>query len=75
MLVLQSDNMKSTLLLVDLKEGNQITIAEGTDISGISWSPDQRMIAYTMNGNGTNATMNGLYVYDMQISKTNTSCS
>lgn len=69
MLLLQSDNTKSKLLLLDLKEENQTTIAEGTEISGISWSSDQRMIAYTNKGDGTNDTMSDLYLYDMQSAK------
>ena len=69
MLILQSDNTKSALLLVDLEDGKQTTIAEGTDISSISWSPDQRRIAYAIKFDGTNATMNGLYAYDMLSAK------
>lgn len=71
MLVLQSDSTKSMLLLCDLDGSNQVKIAEGTDIGGISWSEDQRMIAYNVKSTGTNATVNGLYVYDMLIAKAN----
>lgn len=71
MLVLQSDSTKSTLLLCDLDGSNQVKIAEGTDIGAISWSADQRMIAYTVKSAGTNATVNGLYVYDMLTAKAN----
>ena len=69
MLVLQEYNEKDTFLLVDLVDGKQLTIAEGPEIRGISWSPDQRMIAYTIQGDETNATANGLYVYDMLSAK------
>lgn len=69
MLVLQSDNTKSTLLLYEMESGNQTVIAEGTEISSVSWSSDQRMIAYTIKSDETNATVNGLYVYDMLSTK------
>jgi len=69
MLVLQSDNTKNTLLLCDLDGSNQVKITEGTDIGGISWSADQRMIAYNVKSAGTNATVNGLYVYDILTAK------
>jgi TolB protein len=71
MLVLQSDTTKSTLLLCDLDGSNLMKIVEGTDISGISWSADQRMIAYNVKSTGTNAKVNGLYVYDMLTAKAN----
>jgi len=69
MLILQSDDTKSELLLVNLEDGKQTTIAEGTDISSISWSPDQRRVAYAIKFDGTNTTMNGLYAYDMLSAK------
>ena len=69
MLVLQSDNTKSTLLLYEMESGKQTTIAEGTEINSVSWSSDQRMIAYTIKSDETNATVNGLYVYDMLSTK------
>ena len=69
MLILQSDNTKSTLLLCDLDGNNQVKIAEGTDIGGVSWSEDQRMIAYNVKSTGTNAKVNGLYVYDILTAK------
>lgn len=71
LLVLQSDSTKSTLLLCDLDGSNQVKIAEGTEIGGVSWSADQRMIAYNVKGAGNNATVNGLYVYDMLTAKAN----
>jgi TolB protein len=71
MLVLQSDSTKSTLVLCDLDGSNQVKIAEGTDIGGISWSADQRMIAYNVKSAGTNATVNGFYVYDVLTAKAN----
>jgi TolB protein len=71
MLVLQSDSTKSTLILCDLDGSNQVTIAEGTELDGISWSPDQRMLAYHLKGAENNATVNGLYVYDTLTAKPN----
>jgi TolB protein len=44
------------MILCDADGGNRKVIAEGTELGGISWSPDQRMIAYSLkaNVNGTN---------------------
>ncbi len=69
MLVLQSDNTKNTLLLCDPDGGKQVKIAEGTNIGGVSWSADQRMIAYNVKSTDTNAKVNGLYVYDILTAK------
>ncbi len=69
MLVIQSDNTKNTLLLCNLDGSNQVKIAEGTDIGGVSWSADQRMIAYNVKSDGTNAKVSGLYVYDILTAK------
>ncbi|WP_432401876.1 TolB family protein [Wukongibacter sp. M2B1] len=64
MLVLQDDGSKRTMILCDADGGSIETIAEGAEISGVSWSPDQRMIAYSLKTviNGTSTS--GLYVYD-----------
>lgn len=38
---------------------------EANAISGISWSPNQRLIAYNLKEIGSNAAVRSLYVYDM----------
>ncbi|MDF2802728.1 MAG: hypothetical protein K0S61_2631, partial [Anaerocolumna sp.] len=65
MLVLQNNGSKSTLLLCDVDGGNSKTIAAGTEIEGISWSEDQRMIAYNLKADANGTTAKGLYIYDM----------
>ena len=70
MLLLQFDpnHNKASLLVYDLESGEKISVVEGfeTDaISGISWSPDQRLIAYNLKEIGSNAAVRSLYVYDM----------
>lgn len=65
MLVLQNNGHKSTLLLCDVDGSNSKTIATGAEIEGISWSADQRMIAYNLKADANGTTTKGLYVYDM----------
>lgn len=62
MLVVQNNGTKNSLILSDIEGSEQKILAEGTEISGVSWSPDQRMIAYMMKDN---SMVNGLYIYDM----------
>ncbi len=69
MLVLQSSSTESKLLLCDLDGKNQVVIAEGTEINSVSWSGDQRMVAYTIKGDKANATVSGLCVYDLLSAK------
>lgn len=67
MLVLQYSDSKQILLLCHIDGSNVKTIAEGT-IGGISWSPDQRMIAYMIKENEEDAA-GDLYVYDISTNK------
>ncbi len=69
LLVLQNNGTKATIVLCDMDGSNQKTIAEGTELGGVSWSPDQRMVAYNLKGTENNAAVNGLYVYDMLTAK------
>lgn len=62
MLVLQNNGTKFSIKLCEIDGSNQKIIAEGTEIGGVSWSPDQRMIAYTMKDN---SMVNGLNIHDM----------
>jgi TolB protein len=64
MLVIQINGAKKSMILSELAGENKINIVEGLEINGISWSEDQRMIAYTLKTDEKNTTGNGLYVYD-----------
>ncbi len=64
-LAIQSDGAKKTLTLYDSDGGNRKVIAEGAELEGVSWSPDQRMIAYTLKADVNGRTVNGLYIHDM----------
>lgn len=64
-LVLQYSGAKQTLSLADADGSNLKKIAEGVELGGISWSPDQRMIAYSMKGEENGASVSGLYVHDL----------
>lgn len=68
-LVSQYSGSKQLLLLCDKDGSNAKTIAEGVELGGISWSPDQRMIAYSMKGDGDGTIVGGLYLYDMLTGK------
>ncbi|HWR22368.1 MAG TPA: hypothetical protein VN366_02730 [Feifaniaceae bacterium] len=64
LLILQGADSAIKLLLADA-DGNILnTIAEGTELTGISWSPDQRMIAYRLKAADNGASGSGLYLYD-----------
>ena len=65
---LQPDGTKVTMLVYNLETGEKVNIVEGVEmngISGISWSPDQRRIAYNLKEDVNNASKRSLYVYDM----------
>lgn len=64
MLILQANEAKTSLILCDLYGGNQTVIAEGAEINGVSWSPDQRMIAYNLKADSNNSSVNRLNIYD-----------
>ena len=65
MLVIKSSGSKTLLLLCDTQGANGKTLAEGAEIGGISWSADQRMIAYSLKADVNGVTVNNLYLYDM----------
>lgn len=65
MLVLQYKGSKQILSLYDVDGSNGKIIAESLEIGGVSWSPDQRMIAYSMKEDGSSSNISGLYLYDM----------
>jgi len=64
-LISQRKGSSSRLLLANA-EGNILkTIVEGTEVTGASWSPDQRMIAYRLKSVVNGTTTSGLYLYDV----------
>ncbi|MDQ0114586.1 hypothetical protein [Paenibacillus harenae] len=65
LLVKQYEGSRVKLVLCDLDGGNAKTIAEGAELGGISWSADQRLIAYSMQAEVSGATVKGLYVHDL----------
>ncbi|MCR2805745.1 hypothetical protein [Paenibacillus soyae] len=70
LLVLQQNGSRKTLTLCDADGGSRKTIAEGTELGGISWSPDQRMIAYSMKGDANGTAIQGLQLYDLLTGET-----
>ncbi|MBP1755180.1 MAG: hypothetical protein H6Q59_1578 [Firmicutes bacterium] len=65
MLIIQTDSTRSTLLVYDIESGKKIEIAKGSELYGVSWSPDQRRISYCLKEDQNDATANSLYVYDI----------
>lgn len=56
---------KGEILLSDSDGENVKTIAEGAELGGMSWSADQRFIAYSKQDEVNGAMVKGLYVYDV----------
>lgn len=67
-LVRRTGETKMELVLAGLEGNVKKTLAEGTQIFGTSWSPDQSMLAFSiMSEDGAE---NGLYVSDLRTDKT-----
>ncbi len=68
-LISQWEGSKKKLLVADA-EGNILrTIAEGTEVTGASWSPNQLMIAYQLKTVINGVDSSGLYLYDVLTGK------
>ena len=65
MLVLQNSDNLSNMVLCDTDGSNQKIIAAGEGIYAVSWSPDQRLIAYNLKTTIDNKDINNFYIYDM----------
>lgn len=65
LLVLQSVGDKLALVLCDENGDNRKTIAEGAELGGVSWSPDQRLISYRLKADVNGTTAHGIYLYDL----------
>ncbi|MBA4492737.1 hypothetical protein ACFO25_09420 [Paenactinomyces guangxiensis] len=66
-MVIGTDETKVALLLTDLQGNQKAKLAEGTQIYGISWSPDQSKIAYAVMSE--NRAKQGLFVADVKSLK------
>ncbi len=69
-LVVQSGGAKLTLSLYDTDGKNRKLIDEGQEISAVSFSPDQRMIAYHLKNDASGRSTSGLYVHDLLTGET-----
>lgn len=64
-LITNSSESGSALFVADA-EGNILrTVAEGAEITGASWSPNQMMIAYQLSNVINGVDSSGLYIYDV----------
>lgn len=64
----QVNPLRESLLVYDLESGEKISIVEGAEVSSLSalsWSPDQRMIAYNLKEDVNNTSLRSLYIYDI----------
>lgn len=64
-LITQSTETDRKLHVADMSGNILRTIAEGTEITGVSWSPDQMMIAYQLRTVSNGVESSGLYIYDV----------
>jgi TolB protein len=68
-LISQRTGSTGRLLVADV-DGNILrTIAEGTEVTEASWSPDQMMIAYQLKSVINGVDSSGLYLYDVLTDK------
>lgn len=69
LLITQGTGSTRKLIVTDAEGTILSTIAEGTEVSGASWSPDQRMITYQLSTVINGAESSGLYLYDVLSGK------
>ena len=62
-----NEDGKLQLVVVDFEGSTQKVIAEGSDITGISWSPDQSMLAYCIMSE--NDAKSGIYISRLDSGK------
>lgn len=65
MLVLQYKDAGQALVLCDTDGANQRTLAEGAELGGVSWSSDQRLVAYSIVNEANGQRSSTLYIYDL----------
>ena len=68
-LVTQAIGSTKRLIITDADGNIRSTVAEGSEVTGASWSFNQQMIAYQLESviNGVNSS--GLYLYDVPNGK------
>lgn len=66
-MVKKTGESKMTLFITDLDGNEKATLAEGIQIFGTSWSPNQKNIAYTVTSGERGK--NGLFVADVETKK------
>lgn len=71
LLIVQHNGSRISLSLSDDTGENRTVIAEGTELDGVSWSPDQRLIAYTLKDDSGNGAVKTLYLYDILTGESN----
>jgi len=69
MLISQGTESTRRLLLADAKGNILKTIAEGSEVTGTSWSPNQLIIAYQLKSSINGVDSSGLYLYDVLTDK------
>ena len=70
MIILQNNGSTGSMIIYSPEHDKKITIVDSAELYGVSWSPDQRMIAYCMKEDKNNSTVSSLYVYDILTGKT-----
>lgn len=68
-LVNQVTGSTKRLIIADADGTIQSTIAEGSEVTGASWSPNQQMIAFQLISNINGGDSSGLYLYDVSTGK------
>ena len=68
-LVTQVTGSMKKLIIADADGTIQSTIAEGSEVTGVSWSPNQQMIAFQLTSDINGGDTNGLYLYDVSTGK------
>ena len=66
LLILQDDGTNTNLLLVDNDGGNLRELAEVDDIQGISWSEDQKIVAYILTRDEDGISKKGIFLHDIE---------
>ncbi|MEK4853538.1 hypothetical protein NST04_27105 [Paenibacillus sp. FSL H7-0756] len=69
MLILQYKENTQALLLSGTDGKNPRTLVEGAELGAVSWSPDQRLVAYSVTIEEKGITKNTLYAYDLSSDK------
>lgn len=65
LLVTQITGDTKKLIIADTDGNLQSTIAEGSDVTGASWSPNQQMIVYQSTSVINGEEVSGLYLYEV----------